>query len=252
MKNKYQSLLLVLIIGFFMGSCNKEKGSVEPNILRLVDKMTISDGKFNTFTYDSKGRCIRIDGKNYYTTYAYGDNSVIETYQSSASSNPTIYTYLLNAQGLAEKKMYTVGTYIYEYLYEYDTQGYLSKTIFQRRATNGVYAPFVLETTLIYRDAEGDLTSLKNTVFVSGLNSYTIIYSIDKKNYNTTGIEFRGLKWQGKTAFHPILSMHYKYSDGRTEAWNYINQYDNGYIQKTDITPTTSGFSPITYSYTYK
>lgn len=254
MKNTYPFFILFSIVGFFTISCNKEKGSVEPNALRLVDKITISDGNFNTYTYDTNGKCIRIDGKNFYTTYAYGSNSVIETYKSSSASNPTIYTYILNVKGLAEKKIYTIGSYTYEYLYEYDTQGYLSKTIFQSRATNGVSAHTILETTQIYRDADGDLLSLNNmATSSSGLRSYSITYSIDKKNYNTTGIEFRGLQWQGKTAHHPIVSMFYKYSDGKTETRYFTNQYDDkGYIQKTDVTGTASGFSPTTYSYSYK
>ena len=249
MKNINIPFLLILVISFFTAACNKEEGSITSKTKRLIDKESSTNGFFFNYTYDANGQCVRIDAKDSYTTYVYGNSTVTETIVPNSSSR-SVYTYSLNAQGLATKKTYISGSVIFEDLYEYDTKGFILKFIFQYRLTNSTNPPEIGITKLYERDTEGDLISIKSTSSTINLANDSYTYAIDKKNYETVDNEYRGLKWRGKLSLHAISSETYKSYLGAITVRNRVNIYDaQGYILQTNYS-IANGAS--TYTYTYK
>lgn len=251
MKNRNIPFFLILIISVFAVACNKEDGNVTSNTLRLIDKLSWDDGTFNQYTYDANGRCIRIDFKNAYTTYAYSNSTVTETSVPN-SGTTTVFTNLLNPQGLVEKRTYTSGSYTYEILYEYDAKGFVLKRTFQSKLTSSTSAPTFSQIVQLNYDTDGDILSVKSTASSStSANNYTTTFSIDKKNYTTFGSEFTGLKWQGRSSTHATTSYVRKPSNGAIETVNIVNTYDTkGYmIQRVYNSSVSWSF---TETHTYK
>jgi hypothetical protein len=251
MKNLHIPLFLILIISVLTTACNKEEGGVTPNTMRLIDKVSVSDGTFSQYTYDANGRCIRVDGEAFYFTYAYSNSTVTETFVPNSGTS-SVYTYLLNTQGLVEKRTYIIGSYTYESLYEYDAKGFRLKRTYQSKLTSSTSAPTVSLIIQWNHDTDGDILSIKSTAFSSpSANNYTTTYSVDKKNYATIGNEFAGLKWQGRYSTHATTNYIHKPNSGAIETVNIVNTYDaKGYIIQRVSNSSVSG--SITYTYTYK
>jgi hypothetical protein len=244
------SILMLIIISLFTMACNKEKGGVTPNTLRLIDKETVSNGNFYQYTYDANNRCVRVDFKTGYTTYVYSGSIVTET-NTPNSGSPTIYTNTLNAQGLVEKRTNVDGSYTYITSYEYNTQGFVTKITDQSGLIGSPLTPSRIRQ--YNRDADGDYISIVSVVpnSPSSSGNYTTTYVVDKRNYYTTSSEFIGLKWRGKYLVHSILSTITKTVNASDNNISNLITYDaKGYMTQQNVNSSLNG--NLIYSYTYK
>lgn len=255
-KSTQYFFFLLLTIGF-LTACNKEKGSVTPNILRKLDKVTISDGTFRHYTYDALGRRSRVDYKDYYITYNYNGNIVIETFTYfDPTKSGTVYTNTLNSQGLVSKYTYKSGSFTYATDREYDINGRIIK-ITDKNTTSTSTGSIMSEYFYAY-DVDGDLVTFEYRSPLYPTSDHTIQYTIDKNHYNTTGNEFSGFACYGKNAFHVATKAVRTYRNGVKATTDYPITYDaKGYILSqinSTSTNTTTGVTTIlnTATYTYK
>ena len=251
------SILLMLIISLFTMACNKEKGDVTPNVLRKVDKVTISDGTDNQFTYDAMGRRTRIDRKKdtSYVAYKYVGNNVIATttYANPSKSAPE-FTYTLNAKGLAATRTYiSSSTTSFLDEYEYDKDGFLLKISTKyKSSTSSTFAAWS-EQTYTY-DSDGNLLSLNSHSFISSTSDSNNKFEYDKSHYNTTSTDFTGLEFIGKSSPHSVSKITYTPPNSgivqvTTNTWKYDSK---GYNISNVSVVTGATTTTTTFNYTYK
>ena len=257
MKNSTIPFLLMLIISLFTVACNKEKGSVTPNVLRKVDKVTISDGTFRNYTYDAQGRCLRIDYKDRYVVLKYGNGTIDENityYTTPSSPMPTFYVHTLNNNGLVQTSHYILGSSAYYKEYTYNTNGRLTNEKLVLTPGSNI----ISENIYTY-DIDGDLTTFEYRSVASPTSNYIFRYTRDKTHYATTSNEFSGLEWYGKSSLHTASKAVIGRANGTPDATiNYPITYDaKGYVLSSintfSITPSTGVVTILsTANYTYK
>ena len=258
-------VLCVLCCYFFVVSCNKTEITPENLIVTnekpiasmaaaavvvpmKLDKET-SNSSFNKYSYDATGRCIRIDMGQSYITYSYRETTIIGT---RGYTDPTkakiVYTYILNTLGLASKCTYTIGTknHILEYVHNSNRQ--VTKITHKSKLnTSSVYSTD--DTNTYAYDADGNNhTRTYQLTFVK----VTFNYEHDKTHLNTTGNEFKGLDWLGKSSknvlsfWFAVTESFFPYSNSISERTNYNWTYDaQGYNKQ--YTTTARDFATFTY-----
>lgn len=252
-----QYVLGLLCALYFLTACNKEADSITPKTLLKLDKVTISDGTFQNYTYDAMGRRSRIDYKDYFTTYNYNGNTITETQTYfDPTKTGTIYTYTLNAQGLASKRTYKVGTTTYTRDMEFDGNGRAIKLIDKSTTSSGVVST-VVEISNEY-DSDGDLISSESRYPSTPSNNTTTLYTYDKNHYHTTGVEFSGAEWLGKSSLHSWSKSEITRNNNIKSTVDFPRTYDaKGYMLSSIYsysTNTATGVVTIlsNANYTYK
>ena len=248
------SIVLMLLVSFFALSCSKEKGGVTPNVLRKVDKVTYSDGRFYQYTYDANGRCIRDLYKDYTETLVYNGNTVVGTTTNNLSGNVTdLTTYSLNAQGLVTSFTYSSSTDTYLYIDEYNTSGFRTKRTAKRKAITSSVFTTDYEVTYTY-DSDNDLIALDQKAISTSYSSVSYKYEYDKNHYNTISNEFAGFDWFGKGSPHVRTKDTYTSSTGSQTITNYTWTYDaKGYnISNSRVGPLAGVTTTVTGTFTYK
>ncbi len=249
MKNIQKISFFIAFFGVLLvTACSKEKGGVTPNVLRKLDKIAYSDGTFFNYTYDANGRIARVDAKNYYEIFSYAGTAVTFAYVG-INGNTTSFTgtYTLNAQGLAANQLNTQGGTNYLYEYEYNAAGYLKRYVAKNKpATGGVFTQS-FEVLYTY-DNGNNLLSFKSVSSGGSVSKYD--YEYDKNRYNTTGKEFNGFDFLGRSSSDFSTKSTYTPSSGAATVTTYAGTFDKkGYLLNR---VSTSGSMVITSTYTYK
>ena len=251
------SIVLMLLVNLFTMSCTKkDEGSVTPTVpkdsvitplvVRKLDKVTVSDGSFTQYTYDTQGRCIRTDGRDTFTTFVYNSNTVVESdnYNNRVQSTK-IYT--LNSKGLAISSTY-VGSPLELTEYEYNSDDFLIRTTYKSKS--GSSYSIAGEHNYTW-DSDGDLLLETYRQTNSYSEGNTRKKEIDKKHYNTTwNNEYTGQKWRGKSSVHCIISDAYKPNNATPITTKYTFIFDSkGYTTRWG---SSNIYGDSYYDYTYK
>lgn len=255
------TLLLILTIM----SCKKDEQVMNPlpstidisaNIVKnvvaqKVDKEIENGVTVKQYTYDTNGRCIRVNFTDRYTTYSYGANKVIATtiYTDRNKAN-LVQTFTLNASGLASSCTYTSNNkaYLLEYIYNANKQ-LTQQTVKSRMLNKTVYSTDVTHKYTF--NTSGDYTSY---IYQLTFTNVMYQYEYDKNRFNTLGNENKGLEWLGKGSVHipktfiTITGFYYPDWNSKTEftyyAWTYNPQ---GYAIKRVKSGATTGIDTYTY-----
>jgi hypothetical protein len=256
-------ILCVFFCYFSVVSCNKTTITPENALISTEQPMSLAilaplklaketyNGDFKQYTYNVNGQCTRIDMNQSYKTYNYRGNTIIETLVYSDPTKPNIvYTYTLNALGLAATCTFTIGTksFLLEYVYNSDRQA----TKITRKSKTVAKPVYSIESTDLYKyNSDGDCTR-----YTYQLNFTNVMYDYDydETRFNTTGNEFKGLGWLGKNSKHvvslkiTITGFYYPDWDVHTYFTNYNWTYDaQGYNKQYSQSGYTQGIATFTY-----
>lgn len=250
MKFVHKILFFITFLGVLLASaCNQDKGTVTPNVLRKLDKVTLSDGNFSNYTYDANGRVSRIDNKTFYETYTYNASSIIETNIGINGTiiTPSTFVHALNAQGVAISSSYTINPFNHLDEYERNAEGFITRIVFKYKSSTATAWIADGEYRYTY-DSDGDLiTGIYYAA--NGAIQNTVRYEYDKNHYNTVGNEFAKFEWYNRGTVHFITKITSTPQTGAATVTNYTAIFDKkGYI----ISRSASGTSVITGTYTYK
>lgn len=199
---KYFVLLSGLFITLCISSCKKDDDSSSNgsnNKIKRVEK-EIEDGvTIRTFSYDTNGRCIKIDYADRTIKYEYTNGKVVSTIDfNNPSQTDIVQTYLLNSSGLASSCTYQSNGKSYVVDYEYNTDNLLmKKTTKHNTATNSKY---ITDNTFIYSyNSSGDCIK-----YVYQLEFTNVIYQYeyDESRMNTLSNKHHGLEWLGELSVH--------------------------------------------------
>lgn len=260
-------ILSVCLYALFAVSCSKT--NVTPDNILTPNESSMSqeamvaintplklsketyNGDFKQYTYNTNGQCIRIDMNQSYITYSYSRNTVIET---TGYSDPTkakiVRTYSLNALGLATKCTYTIGTksYLWEYVYNNNKQ--VTKITHKSKIiTKPTYS--VDFTQLYTYNNDGNCTRY---TYQLTFTNVMYDYDYDETHYNTTGNEYKGLDWLGKSSTHvrsvmvTITGFYYPDWNSHVDFTNYNWTYDaQGYNKQYTLSGATQGTATFIY-----
>jgi hypothetical protein len=242
MKKVFPLALLSLLI---IASC-KKKDEATPAIAKIKTAIIpdLIGGTIDTlnYFYNNDGTVEKV---TYGTglakrVYVYGSNSISEVFYNYTGSIAGTTTYFLNDAGLADS-MYDSST-DYRYSYEYDANGFLTKSTFRGPSNNissvQTYVNNGTNVTNTYAaDAGGTVTSSTEQTFFT-----------DKKN--TTGNENIGKKFLGKSSANPghtwsstSLSTTY------TGSWSYSYDSEGRILLQNMLNNAGTVFGTNTYTY---
>lgn len=246
-------ILGVCFYAVFVLSCSKTNdptnGAVTAASLKL-DK-EIYNGEYKQYTYNANGQCILINKNESAISYDYRSNTIIATTNySDPTKEKLVQTYALNALGLAASCTYEIGTkaYLIEYEYNSDKQP-IKITQKSKAATKTTYSTDV--TQLYKYNGDGDCTAY---TYQLSFTNVMYQYEYDKTHLNTTGNEYNGLDWLGKSSTHVrslmIITTGFYPPDwnSKTEFANYSWTHDaQGYNKQYLLSGALEGVGSFKY-----
>ena len=232
---KFAVSISVLSIAFLLSACVKDNGG---NQTRLVKDIVIDGNCTINFLYDDQNRLTSISQCDTVETYAYSNDTVIDT-KTSAGSVAYKYIYRLNPAGLAKSYTKVGGDgSIASYVISYDNAGHRLSSIDTTHPNTAV------NYTLKNNDV---ILEVGNSSVTGNAYSISSIFYSDTRN-SLSNANF-GLNFYGQSSANLKKADSYDTQQGQyTVTYTYTLDNQNGIAQQVS---RINGIVTDTRSYDY-